>query len=66
MIHPLAPQWYVKIIEDICKVKKIHFDGQSEIYTLKRQKFCATIKGKKLMTKDKASKYIENVMSYFL
>lgn len=36
MIHPLAPQWYVKIIEDICKVKKIHFDGQSEIYTLKR------------------------------
>lgn len=36
MIHPLAPQWYVKIIEDICKMKKIYFDGQSEIYKLKR------------------------------
>lgn len=35
MVHPLAPQWYVKIIEDICKTKKIRFDGQSEIYTLK-------------------------------
>lgn len=36
MVHPLAPQWYVKIIEDICKKKKIHFDGQSTIYILKR------------------------------
>lgn len=36
MVHPLAPQWYVKIIEDICKMKKICFDGQSEIYTLKK------------------------------
>ena len=36
MVHPLAPQWYVKIIEDICKIKKIRFDGQSEIYTLKK------------------------------
>ena len=36
MVHPLAPQWYVKIIEDICKMKKIRFEGQSEIYTLKK------------------------------
>lgn len=35
MVHPLAPQWYVKIVEDICKMKNIRFDGQSEIYTLK-------------------------------
>ena len=35
MVHPLAPQWYVDIIRDICQSKKIKFDGQSEIYTLK-------------------------------
>lgn len=35
MVHPLAPQWYVDIIRDICKSKKIKFDGQSQIYTLK-------------------------------
>lgn len=35
MVHPLAPQWYVDIIRNICQSKKIKFDGQSEIYTLK-------------------------------
>lgn len=35
MVHPLAPQWYVDIIRDICRSKKIKFDGQSEIYALK-------------------------------
>lgn len=35
MVHPAAPQWYVNIIEDICKLKSIKFDGQSEIYALK-------------------------------
>lgn len=35
MVHPLAPQWYVDIIQDICKTRKIKFDGQSEIYILK-------------------------------
>lgn len=34
MVHPLAPQWYVDIVEDICKSRNIHFDGQSNIYTL--------------------------------
>lgn len=35
MVHPLAPQWYVDIIRDICETRKIKFDGQSEIYILK-------------------------------
>lgn len=35
MVHPLAPEWYVNIIKDICELKKIEFDGQSDIYTLK-------------------------------
>lgn len=35
MVHPLAPQWYVDIIRDICQLKKIKFDGQSKIYKLK-------------------------------
>ena len=34
MVHPLAPQWYVKIIQDICLQKNIKFDGQSKIYEL--------------------------------
>lgn len=34
MVHPLAPEWYVKIIEDICIQKNIKFDGQSKIYEL--------------------------------
>lgn len=35
MVHPLAPKWYVDIVEDICASKKIKFEGQSEIYKLK-------------------------------
>ncbi len=35
MVHPLAPQWYVDIIRDICQLKNIKFDGQSTIYKLK-------------------------------
>lgn len=35
MVHPLAPQWYVDIIQGICEKKKIKFEGQSEIYILK-------------------------------
>lgn len=35
MVHPAAPQWYVDIIRDICYLKGIKFDGQSEIYALK-------------------------------
>lgn len=35
MVHPVAPKWYVDIIEEICKSKKFKFDGQSEIYKLK-------------------------------
>lgn len=35
MVHPLAPEWYVNIIQDICELKQIKFDGQSDIYTLK-------------------------------
>ncbi len=35
MVHPIAPKWYVDIIYDICQLKNIEFDGQSEIYQLK-------------------------------
>ena len=35
MVHPAAPQWYVDIVQDICRSKGIKFDGQSEIYLLK-------------------------------
>lgn len=35
MVHPVAPKWYVDIIKDICQLKKLKFDGQSEIYKLK-------------------------------
>lgn len=35
MVHPVAPQWYVDIVRDLCQFKGIKFDGQSEIYTLK-------------------------------
>lgn len=35
MVHPMAPKWYVNIVQDICQSRKIKFDGQSEIYTLK-------------------------------
>lgn len=35
MVHPLASQWYVDIIQDICKKRKIKFDEQPEIYILK-------------------------------
>lgn len=31
MVHLLAPKWYVDIIRDICEIRKIKFDGQSEI-----------------------------------
>lgn len=35
MVHPIAPQWYVDIVEDICRLRNINFEGQSEIYKLK-------------------------------
>ena len=35
MVHPLAKQWYVDIVRDICQSKNIKFEGQSTIYKLK-------------------------------
>ena len=35
MVHPVAPQWYVDIVQDICRLRNINFEGQSEIYKLK-------------------------------
>lgn len=33
MVHPLAPQWYVKIVEDICKMKTYDLmDNQKYIH----------------------------------
>lgn len=34
MVHPLAKQWYVDIVQEICQSKNIVFDGQSTLYTL--------------------------------
>ena len=35
MVHPLAQQWYVDIVRDICQSRKIKFEGQSALYRLK-------------------------------
>ena len=35
MVHPLAQDWYVEIIKDICAAKKIKFEGKSKIYMIK-------------------------------
>ena len=35
MVHPLAEDWYVKIVEDFCKNNKIRFEGKSTLYERK-------------------------------
>lgn len=32
LVHPLAPDWYVKIVEEYCKRNSLPFDGQSTLY----------------------------------
>lgn len=32
LVHPLAPDWYVKIVAEYCKRNALPFDGQSTLY----------------------------------
>ena len=34
LIHPLAPAWYVNIIQDVCEKNNLNFEGKSKIYEL--------------------------------
>ncbi len=36
MVHPNAEDWYVNIIKELCEVHKLNFEGQSQIYKLKK------------------------------
>ncbi len=33
MVHPQAPDWYTKIVEDFCKLNNIVFEGKSSLYS---------------------------------
>ena len=33
MVHPLAPDWYVAVVQEFCKRNNIPFEGKSELYT---------------------------------
>ena len=33
LVHPLAPSWYVEVIEEYCKRNNITFEGQSKLYS---------------------------------
>ena len=32
-VHPLAPNWYVNIVQDYCKRNSLPFDGKSKLYS---------------------------------
>lgn len=32
MVHPMAPKWYVGVVQEFCRRNKIPFEGQSELY----------------------------------
>jgi hypothetical protein len=32
MVHPLAPRWYVEVVQEYCNRNNIPFEGQSELY----------------------------------
>lgn len=32
MIHPQADDWYVKVVEDFCRINSIPFEGKSQLY----------------------------------
>ena len=32
MVHPMAPGWYVDVVQEYCKRNNIPFEGQSELY----------------------------------
>lgn len=33
MVHPLAPDWYVEVVQEYCQRTGIPFEGKSELYT---------------------------------
>lgn len=33
LVHPLAPTWYVEVIEEYCKRNNVTFEGQSKLYS---------------------------------
>ena len=34
MVHPLAPAWYVEVVEEFCKRNNISFEGKSKLYDI--------------------------------
>lgn len=32
MVHPLAPEWYVNVVQEFCSRNKIPFEGKSQLY----------------------------------
>ena len=32
MVHPMAPKWYVEVVQEFCRRNNIPFEGQSELY----------------------------------
>lgn len=35
MVHPMAPDWYVEVVQEFCKRSNIPFEGKSELYRVK-------------------------------
>ena len=33
MVHPQAPDWYVAIVEEFCRVNNVPFEGKSKLYS---------------------------------
>ena len=33
LVHPLAPEWYVEVVQDFCKRNNIPFEGKSNLYS---------------------------------
>jgi hypothetical protein len=33
MVHPLAPNWYVEVVQEFCKRNHISFEGKSALYS---------------------------------
>lgn len=33
MVHPLAPEWYVEVVQEFCKRNNIPFEGKSKLYS---------------------------------
>lgn len=38
LVHPLAPNWYVRTVEEFCKRNNVKFEGQSTLYKIQNSK----------------------------